>query len=105
MYPYTIAPVSVEHQVYHLDPSVAVASQFMDHRVRLGVFRHILEWCDVDSSCSDESVLSSDFNALPTVDQIREVLRVAFVSRYGEKEGLEVFASLDKPQRLQHLDG
>ncbi|CAM9823266.1 unnamed protein product [Ascophyllum nodosum] len=37
-----IIPPRHWHQVYHLEPSVAVASQYMDYRVRRGVFHHIL---------------------------------------------------------------
>lgn len=85
--------VSVEYQVYHLEPSVAVASQFMDHRVRHGVFRHILDWCGA-AFCLDDLLLSSDFDALTPADQIREVLRAALVARHGPEKGLEVSASL-----------
>lgn len=75
----------------------------MDHRVRDGVFRHILDWCGAAASCSDDVLLSSHFDTLTPADQIREVLRVALVARHGEEKGLEVLASLGEPHHL--LDG
>lgn len=79
-------------QVYHLEPSVAVASQYMDHRVRHRVFRHILDWCGV----ADESRPSlAQFGSLTPADQIREVLKAALVARLGPEEGHRVFDNLD----------
>ncbi|CAM9664417.1 unnamed protein product [Ectocarpus fasciculatus] len=81
------------HQVYHLEPSLAVASQYMDYRVRDRVFRHMLDWC----GASDDVLLSSRFDALALSDQIKEVLTVALVARHGREKGLEAFDGLDDP--------
>ncbi|CAM9433649.1 unnamed protein product [Choristocarpus tenellus] len=77
------------HQVYHLEPSIAVASQFMDEYVRKNVFRHILEWT---GACEND--LCPGFSKLPVQEQVREVLRVAFVARYGSVKGLRTWSSL-----------
>lgn len=78
-------------QVYHLEPSVAVASQYMDHRVRHRVFDHILDWCGV----AEESRPSpAQFGLLTPADQIREVLKVSLVARLGPEEGYKVFDKL-----------
>ncbi|CAM9787815.1 unnamed protein product [Ectocarpus sp. 6 AP-2014] len=81
------------HQVYHLEPSLAVASQYMDFRVRDRVFRHMLDWC----GASDDVLLSSRFESLALRDQIKEVLKVALVARHGGEKGLEAFDGLDDP--------
>ncbi|CAM9392810.1 unnamed protein product [Scytosiphon promiscuus] len=78
------------HQVYHLEPSVAVASQYMDYRVRDRVFRHILDWC----GAGHDVLLSQRFDELEPSAQIEEVLRAALVARHGQQLGLETFASL-----------
>ncbi|CAM9378559.1 unnamed protein product [Hapterophycus canaliculatus] len=78
------------HQVYHLEPSVAVASQYMDYRVRDRVFRHILDWCEA----GHDVLSSSHFRALESADQIKEVLKAALVARYGRQHGLEAYANL-----------
>lgn len=79
-------------QVYHLEPSVAVASQYMDHRVRHRVFRHILDW----SGAAGKSRPSpTQLVLLTPADQIREVLKAALVARLGPVAGHEVFDNLD----------
>lgn len=77
-------------QVYHLEPSVAVASQFMDRRVSRGVFRHILEWCGVG-----ENVLPDRFESLDCSRQVAEVLKAALIARYGQAEGRKAFRDLE----------
>lgn len=77
------------HQVYHLEPSVAVASQYMDHHVRRRVFRHILDWCG-----AEEGALPAKFDRLTAAEQVQAVLKAALVSRLGEEKGVKTFASL-----------
>lgn len=80
-------------QVYHLKPSIAVASQFMDERVRDGVFRHILRWCGI----AEDGVLhSKGFDTLEPSEQVMRVLSEALVARYGRGKGSRAFADLTK---------
>lgn len=81
-------------QVYHLEPSVAVASQYMDERVRDGVFRHILSWCGCGTT--DSVLLSEGFETLEPSEQVMRVLKEALVARYGRGKGSRAFADLTK---------
>ena len=49
-----IIPPNWWHQVYHLEPSIAVAFQFIDERGKERVFAHIINWCK--SSKADAGV-------------------------------------------------
>lgn len=64
----------------------------MNHHVRKGVFRHILDWCG-----AREEALPVDFDQLTLPHQVRHVLRVALVAQLGQEIGLEAFANLEPP--------
>ncbi|CAM9791432.1 unnamed protein product, partial [Laminaria digitata] len=87
-----LIPPRCWHQVYHLEPSVAVASQYMDHRVRHRVFRHILDWC---GAAEEARPFPAQLDLLTHADQIREVLKAALVARLGPEEGQRCFDNLD----------
>lgn len=68
---------------------MAVASQYMDERVRDRVFRHILNWCG-----TGEEALPKQFDSLKQAEKVLEVLETALVARFGQTKGLEVFETL-----------
>ncbi|CAM9733218.1 unnamed protein product [Discosporangium mesarthrocarpum] len=82
-------PPRAWHQVYHLEPSIAVASQYMDEAIRDGVFEHILNW----TGASKDS-LPPSFVDLSVKEKVQEVLKEALMARYGHKKGLEEWAGL-----------
>ena len=105
--------------MYHLKPSIAVASQVLNEGNKGIVYRHILNWCrhshirsPPSSSPSKEggasiaseredmrrevrSVLcASNFSSLSNEEQIKTVIQADLRLKYGRKEGDEKFLKL-----------
>jgi hypothetical protein len=98
------------HQVYHLEPSIGVASQYFNERGKNQVFSHILEWCasgkgtisdelsDILTGCTytDEEVLKinrlcgeellpSCMSMFSEEDQVESVIRAGIKLQHGIK--------------------
>ena len=102
-----IVPPRWWHQVYHLEPSIAVASQYMNEVVKEGVIDHMLKWSNVksvDIFADDVSLEASDqgrYNdseisgtSQITRDQIKRTIRTCLVAQHGKDKGLVMFNDL-----------
>lgn len=74
------------HQVYHLQPSIAVASQFCGEDIKQRVFDHILEWSGEGAGLTG--------GGLSPREQVQSVLRAALLRRHGPGPGERLFRQL-----------
>jgi hypothetical protein len=84
------------HQVYHLQPSIAVASQYVNDLTREQMFRHVLDWCaqDADATNQRDTLAIDDFKGLDVREQVHKLILQALVLKNGQKDGQEKFSSL-----------
>lgn len=78
------------HQVYHLQPSVAVAGQYVNHHTFRGMQEHMFSWCGGGS----HQVNYSDFDKLSIREKVRLTIRKALELNYGSFEGAEMAKKL-----------
>lgn len=78
------------HQVYHISPSIAVASQYVNDKVRNGMYRHVARWCGVD----EQSLLGKEFFAQSAELQVQELILSALCAKNGEDKGQQLFDAL-----------
>ena len=100
-------------QVYHLEPSIAIASQFVNEGNKHTVFQHILSWCegqgqgqgedrcykvegdDKDGDTHTHPLLDSPvFRAMTNTQQVFEVINTGLLAKYGAVEGAAKFDEL-----------
>lgn len=75
-----LIPPGYWHQVYHLQPSIAVASQYCNHVIKNKVFKNILSYC----GCDEETIQSVlNHKALSPHEEVDIVLRTALSKRLG----------------------
>lgn len=103
-----LIPPGMWHQVYHLEPSIAVASQYLNSCNKQRVFRHILQWCSgsrpfsgkVTAIKSDKSLQQEvdldgvEFGSLSDEEQVLSVLRSGLVLKHGLVNGKKLFSKL-----------
>jgi len=78
------------HQVYHVRPSIAVASQYCNSVNKLGVFMHILSWCNGGGKV----VLPDELDQLSEEEQVLFVIRQGLMLREGDDKGDKLFEEL-----------
>lgn len=87
------------HQVYHLEPSIAIASQYCNDANKVGVYEHILDYCSsskhASKSLSKEGILKTmnRYSSSPT-KEINSLLEAALMLQLGDKDGKMAFDSL-----------
>eukprot|EP01041_Mallomonas_annulata_P011625 gene11625-24347_t len=84
-----IIPPKWWHQVYHLEPSIAVAGQFVGELGRDRLFRHMLTWCG-----SAASGLPEEFQEYSVENQVLAVIRLGLRTRMGRLMGDKAFRKL-----------
>ena len=84
-----IIPPRWWHQVIHLEPSVAVASQHMSSHSAHRVLQHIRDWC----GCAD-TPLPQGFEQLPIQQRIEQVLRAGLRAQHGRSKGEKLYSQL-----------
>jgi hypothetical protein len=85
--------------VYHLEPSVAIAGQYMNTDNEMGIYNHILSWCthgnEECSTDNSEAYLSSEgFLNLKPKDRIAAVIRRGLRLQHGKRIGGVLFKEL-----------
>lgn len=94
-----LIPPNVFHQTYHLEPTVAVAGQYMCSDNAPSVLNHILDWCDVSDkergSLSHvfpvKGVAADDASVQSTIN---EVISIALKSKHGSENGSALMKQL-----------
>ena len=71
------------HQVYHLQPSVAVAGQYVNRRTLRGMQEHMFRWC----KGGDHQVDFDELDKLAVQEQIRATIRKALELKHGAAAG------------------
>ena len=103
-----LIPPRYWHQVYHLEPSIAIASQYVNSIGKDRTFNHILRWCsggdesesdDVrENSFSDISSLRSklpkDFDSQSDKEQIMSVIKTGLKIQHGLIKGSALMKKL-----------
>eukprot|EP01038_Epipyxis_sp_PR26KG_P011706 gene11706-15671_t len=111
-----LIPPKMWHQVYHLQPSIAIASQYINSCNKVIVYQHILDWCKEEGKklfvqlpiqllAQDYVVLhyktndfyklnSSEFQLLDVQEQIMSVIYSGLCLKYGIEEGNSLFQKL-----------
>lgn len=91
------------HQVYHVEPSIAVAGQYCNDHGKNKVFRHILEWCGSGSDKGEEEISEVLLRELPRLqsdrDQVLRVIELGLEWAKGPRAGKDVFARLVKESK------
>ncbi len=77
------------HQVYHLQPSIALAAQYMNIVVESRVFSHILSW--TGSNVAD---LPENFASMSDQEKIQCTLKLGLCSQHGPEKGSLCFEEL-----------
>lgn len=92
------------HQVYHVQPSIAVAGQYCNKKGSERVFSHMLSCCATGRKKNNyneeiklkefKDLLPSDFDSLTPPSQVSAVLRACLTSKHG-KMGNSLFEELE----------
>ena len=87
-----LIPPRFWHQVYHLEPSIAVASQYMNDIGKNVTFNHILKWCQSSSVNGAEGRLSvnllpRNFTSLSDREQVLSVIQTGLKLQHGRMKG------------------
>ena len=75
------------HQVYHLQPSVALAAQYMNDQVTDNVINHILSWTNVNR----EMEIPKNFAEMSILDKILETIKCGLIRQHGLKVGTDMY--------------
>lgn len=70
------------HQVYHLQPSIALAAQYMNEVVESRVLSHILSWTG-----SNSADLPENFASMSDQEKIQCTLKVGLFNQHGHEKG------------------
>ena len=100
-----LIPPRFWHQVYHLEPSIALASQYINSYGKDRTFKHILKWCsgsidseglknEEDSSKNVRQDLPENFDDLTDKDQVLAVLTAGLKQQHGRIKGSALMRKL-----------
>ena len=87
-----IIPPKWWHQVYHLEPSIALAGQYFNDRVKENVFNHICEWCNLDRDKTWSSIYNGE--SVDIKKKVLGIIEMALISQHGNDEGKKIFDSI-----------
>ena len=95
-----LIPPKYWHQVYHLQPSIAIASQYINSNVKKQVFAHILKWSHENPADNREvspqmiSTLPKDFEKMGDKEQVCTIIKSGLIERHGLEKGKALFLTL-----------
>ena len=99
-----LIPPRFWHQVYHLEPSIALASQYINTYGKDRTFKHILNWCsgsdteelkiEEDSSRNVRQDLPKNFDDLSDKEQVLAVLTAGLKQQHGRIKGSALMRKL-----------
>lgn len=90
-----VFPASYWHQVYHLQPSIAIASQYCNEVIAKDVFGHMLTHCrGNDDRVDEDSKLVDECEKMLPSNAVRTILRKSLEIRYGPEVGQDIFKQL-----------
>jgi hypothetical protein len=87
-----IIPPRWWHQVYNLQPTVAVASQYMNEACMDRVLDHMLGWNNMTRQSPE--VLSKGLTALGSRSKVLATIEACLVKRHGAQKGMRAFRRL-----------
>lgn len=101
------------HQVYHLEPSIAIASQYINDVGKDRSFKHIIRWCKGEGNTSKdntdrkgekkadkftdtywESLLPGDFKTMSNKEQVLTVIKTGLHLQHGRIRGSTLMRKL-----------
>lgn len=87
------------HQTYHLEPSVALAGQYLNSNNEERVRSHVLSWCGVEQEKDPAQPQGRGGGqggeaAQAPRERVQEMLRLALAAQHGEVEGAKLFERL-----------
>ena len=87
-----LIPPRFWHQVYHLEPSIAIASQYVNDIGKNTTFNHILKWCHSSSVNREKGRLGVDFlpkefPLLSDREQVLSVIQTGLKLQHGRIKG------------------
>ena len=86
-----IIPPKWWHQVYHLEPSIALAGQYVNDKVKENVVNHMYKWSNVDTDKMWSPDIEHDLRNRDTKQRILEAIEIALKSQHGEDIGKMMF--------------
>ena len=78
-----LIPPRCWHQTYHLEPSVALAGQYLNSQNSRAVVSHICDWCGIDAEAPVRKQDPCEM-VLDRKGAVSSLLREALVSKYGD---------------------
>ncbi len=79
------------HQTYHLEPTVAVAGQYLNSENEASVFGHIFDWCNVNPSSRRHF---EDLTYESPQSKAASLFQIALKSKHGVEKGEILFKQL-----------
>ena len=77
------------HQVYHLQPSIALAAQYMNDVVASRVIDHIIAWTG-----PRPADLPENFKMMSNYEKVTCAIKLGLISRHGIEKGSTFFDEL-----------
>lgn len=89
-----IIPPKWWHQVYHLEPSIALAGQYFNDKVKENVINHICEWSNIDR---DEAWSSEyDIESVDIKERVLDLIKTALMAQHGRDLGESIFNEISE---------